>query len=76
MAISRLRDSLDRDGHHVISHDGAWQGFKSAIARYVDKNDQLTVVVLANLAEAKPGAIAAHVADMYLANKKNEPEKN
>jgi CubicO group peptidase (beta-lactamase class C family) len=56
----------DRHGHHVVSHTGAWQGFKTAIARYV--NDQLTVVVLANLAEAKPGAIAEHVADMYLAD--------
>jgi CubicO group peptidase (beta-lactamase class C family) len=64
----------DRHGHHVVSHTGAWQGFKSAIARYV--NDQLTVVVLANLAEAKPGAIAEHIADMYLANEKNPSGKN
>jgi len=59
----------EKHGHHVIGHDGAWQGFKSAIARYV--NDQLTVVVLANLEQAKPGAIADHVADMYLADGKN-----
>ncbi|MFZ0136493.1 MAG: serine hydrolase domain-containing protein [Candidatus Sulfotelmatobacter sp.] len=64
----------DRHGHHVVSHTGSWQGFKSAIARYV--NDQLTVVVLANLAEAKPGAIAEHVADMYLADAKNAAGKN
>jgi CubicO group peptidase (beta-lactamase class C family) len=64
----------DRHGHHVISHDGAWQGFKSAIARYV--NDQLTVVVLANLEQAKPGAIAEHVAYMYLADEKNAEGKN
>jgi CubicO group peptidase (beta-lactamase class C family) len=64
----------ERHGHHVVGHTGAWQGFKSAIARYV--NDQLTVVVLANLAEAKPGAIAEHVADMYLAEQKNAPGKN
>ena len=64
----------EKHGHHVISHDGAWQGFKSAIARYV--NDQLTVVVLANLAEAKPGAIAEHVADMYLADAKGAAGKN
>jgi CubicO group peptidase (beta-lactamase class C family) len=64
----------DRHGHHVISHDGAWQGFKSSIARYV--NDQLTVVVLANLAEAKPGAIADHVADMYLADAQRAAGKN
>jgi CubicO group peptidase (beta-lactamase class C family) len=57
----------ERRGHHVVGHDGAWQGFKTAIARYVD--DRFTVVVLANLAEAKPEAIADHVADMYLAEK-------
>jgi CubicO group peptidase (beta-lactamase class C family) len=56
----------DRRGHHVISHGGAWQGFKTAIARYVD--DRLTVVVLANLAEAKPDGIAEHVADLYLSD--------
>ena len=59
----------ERHGHRVISHDGAWQGFKTAIARYV--NDQLTVVVLANLAEAKPDEIAEHVADMYLSDSQN-----
>ncbi|MGC2730134.1 MAG: serine hydrolase domain-containing protein [Candidatus Sulfotelmatobacter sp.] len=64
----------DRHGHHVVSHTGSWQGFKSAIARYV--NDQLTVVVLANLAEAKPGAIAEHVADIYLTDTQTKPGKN
>ena len=53
-----------KDGHRVISHDGAWQGFKTAVTRHVD--DQLTVVVLTNLAQAKPGVIAEHVAEMYL----------
>src|SRR5580658_10387092 len=62
-------DIAERHRHHVVSHTGAWQGFKSAIARYV--NDRLTIVVLANLAEAKPGAIAEHVADMYLADGQN-----
>ena len=57
----------NRHGHRVIGHTGAWQGFRTAISRYVD--DRLTVVVLANLAEAKPGAIAQHVAEMYLSEK-------
>jgi CubicO group peptidase (beta-lactamase class C family) len=51
-------------GHRLIDHDGAWQGFKTQISRYVD--DKLTVVVLANLAEANPGKIAEHVAELYL----------
>jgi hypothetical protein len=64
----------DRHGHHVVSHDGSWQGFETTIARYVD--DQLTVVVLTNLADAKPDVIAEHVANMYLAEDKNAPGKN
>ncbi len=57
----------DRHGHRCIHHDGEWQGFTTAIDRYVD--DQLTVVALTNLAGAKPGNITKHVAEMYLANR-------
>jgi CubicO group peptidase (beta-lactamase class C family) len=56
----------DSHGHRLIDQDGAWQGFKTQISRYVD--DKLTVVVLANLAEANPGKIAEHVAELYLNN--------
>jgi CubicO group peptidase (beta-lactamase class C family) len=56
-----------RNGHRCIHHDGSWQGFESAIDRYVD--DRLTVVALANLAGAQPGKITQHVAEMYLAEK-------
>ena len=56
-----------RKGHRCIHHDGAWQGFETAIDRYVD--DQLTVVALTNLEGAKPGEITQHVAEMYLADK-------
>jgi CubicO group peptidase (beta-lactamase class C family) len=35
------------NGHRVIEHGGAWQGFTCGISRYVD--DKLTVVVLTNL---------------------------
>src|SRR5881396_2723872 len=45
-----------------ISHTGSWQGFKTAIARYPKSG--LTVIVLANLAEAQVGAIAYGVAGM------------
>lgn len=55
----------ERNGHRCIHHDGAWQGFETAIDRYVD--DQLTVVALTNLAEAEPGKITQHVAELYLA---------
>jgi CubicO group peptidase (beta-lactamase class C family) len=53
-----------QDGHRLIEHDGEWQGFVIQISRYVD--DQLTVVVLTNLALAKPDRIAHGVASIYL----------
>ena len=55
---------LDKDGHRVLDHGGAWQGFKSHISRYVD--DKLTVVVLANLEQADPAVVAHQVAKIYL----------
>src|SRR5690242_11798351 len=56
-----------RNGHRCIHHDGAWQGFQTAIDRYVD--DHLTVIALTNLAGAQPGKITQHIAEMYLAEK-------
>lgn len=53
-----------KDGRRVLDHGGSWQGFKTHISRYVD--DQLTVVVLCNLADADPGRITDHVAKLYL----------
>jgi len=53
-----------KKGHKCIEHGGSWQGFKTQISRYVD--DKLTVVVLINQADAEPGPIADHVANMYL----------
>jgi len=57
----------DRNGHRCIHHNGSWQGFETAIDRYVD--DRLTVVTLTNLADAEPGKITRHVAEMYLADR-------
>jgi CubicO group peptidase (beta-lactamase class C family) len=57
----------DRKGHRCIHHDGSWQGFETAIDRYVD--DKLTVIALANLADSRPGKITEHVAGLYLAEK-------
>jgi CubicO group peptidase (beta-lactamase class C family) len=55
---------LEKNGHRVLDHGGAWQGFEVHISRYVD--DKLTVVVLTNLADADPGIVADHVAELYL----------
>jgi CubicO group peptidase (beta-lactamase class C family) len=59
-------DVASRDGHRVVAHDGAWQGFTMSIARYLD--DRLTVIVMTNLDSdnAKPGQIVKEVADAYL----------
>jgi D-alanyl-D-alanine carboxypeptidase len=52
------------NGHRTISHGGSWQGFKTAIERYVD--DKLTVIVLANSASARPAKLANLVARHYV----------
>jgi hypothetical protein len=50
------------NGHKLIEHGGAWQGFTCDISRFVD--DGLTVVVLTNFAVARPGVIAHTVAGL------------
>src|SRR5664279_5612323 len=52
-----------KHGHHVVEHEGSWQGFQTQISRYVD--DKVTVVVLTNLGGSKPAVFADHVADLY-----------
>ena len=49
------------NGRRVIEHSGAWQGFKTDIARYVD--DGVTIIVLANLAQADPVGLAHGIAE-------------
>lgn len=53
------------NGHRVVEHGGAWQGFTCYIARYLD--DGLTVVVLTNLdsEHSKPAKIAHALAGIY-----------
>src|SRR5205085_12182197 len=58
-------------GHKIIEHGGAWQGFTTFIARYVD--DKLSVIVLTNLAGADPGKIAHGVAGFYNAHLSPQP---
>jgi len=53
--------SLDQQrGFPRIGHTGSWQGFKTSIQRYPEQN--LTVIAMANLAEARPEAITLAVA--------------
>lgn len=50
-------------GHALIEHGGAWQGFRTHIARYTD--DKLSIIVLANAAQADATRIAHKVAALY-----------
>jgi len=52
------------NGHRVIEHEGAWQGFNTNISRYVD--DGLTVVVLTNPEGAHPDEITHDVAQFLI----------
>jgi CubicO group peptidase (beta-lactamase class C family) len=56
---------IDRqNGHKILSHGGAWQGFTCQISRY--PGDDLAVVVLTNLdaAHARPASIARVIAGL------------
>ncbi|MCI0616747.1 hypothetical protein L0244_27525, partial [bacterium] len=47
-------------GHRVIEHSGHWQGFSTGICRYPDFD--LTVIMLANLADLSSLTIAEEIA--------------
>jgi hypothetical protein len=49
-------------GRPGIGHTGAWQGFRTMIQRYPDA--RLTLIVLSNLAEARPRSIGLAVAGL------------
>jgi len=61
------------NGHRLIEHGGAWQGFTDSICRYVD--DKLTVIVLTNLDadHSNPDRIAHEVAGFYIGALKPPP---
>jgi CubicO group peptidase (beta-lactamase class C family) len=53
--------ALDQQrGYPRIGHTGSWQGFKASIQRYPEQD--LTVIALANLAQARPEPITLAVA--------------
>jgi len=65
----------DVNGHRVIGHGGAWQGFTCHISRYVD--DRLTIVALTDLdaGHANPTKIVTGVASIYNPTLKPPEEK-
>ena len=50
-------------GQRLIQHGGSWQGFRTHIARYL--GDDLTIIVLANLAEAEPDRFVSGIAASF-----------
>jgi D-alanyl-D-alanine carboxypeptidase len=59
------------NGRRVVEHGGAWQGFKAHIARFLD--DNLTVIVFANLAQANQERLANGVAQIIVPALKPRP---
>ncbi|MGA8075581.1 MAG: serine hydrolase domain-containing protein [Candidatus Acidiferrales bacterium] len=59
-------DITEINGHRLLEHGGAWQGFTAHYARYPD--DHLSVIVLTNLDadHSDPGKIAHEVAALYI----------
>lgn len=56
--------SVDKvNGRRVQAHGGSWQGFQSFIARFPD--DELSVIVLSNLAQGEPVEIAEAVVELF-----------
>lgn len=56
--------SVENEGGRLRhSHGGAWQGFTTHISRF--RTDDLTVIVLTNLAHADPDDIAGAVAALF-----------
>lgn len=49
-------------GQPTVGHTGSWQGFKTALERFPSAN--LTIIVLANLEQAQPYAIALGIAGL------------
>lgn len=55
----------DYKGLRRVSHGGAWAGYRADMIRFPDQ--RLTVICLANFANADPTGMAHKVADLYLA---------
>ena len=54
-------------GLPVVSHGGAWGGFRSHLLRFPQQ--KFSVVCLCNVANANPGSLTRQVADLYLADR-------
>jgi len=51
-----------------VRHSGSWLGYRTAIARYPDK--EFSVIVLSNVAECGVGTIVDKISEIFLKNEK------
>lgn len=63
----------DYRGLTMVSHGGAFVGYRAEMIRFPDQ--EFTVIVLANRADANPTRRALEVADIYLADVFPEPKQ-
>lgn len=61
-------------GLRRVSHAGALVGYRSHLARFPD--EEFSVALLCNSSEAKPGAYADAIADIYLADRLGPVEED
>lgn len=61
-------------GHRMVSHGGAWRGFRAEMVRFPD--EKLTVICLANLGTISPTQLALRVADLYLPDAPESADAN
>lgn len=52
----------ERSGQPLHQHNGAWQGFETQFSRFIGEN--LSIIVLANLAQANPARFADGIAQI------------
>jgi CubicO group peptidase (beta-lactamase class C family) len=51
------------NGRRRLQHGGSWQGFKSAIVRFVE--EKVTIILFANLAQVNPEQLALEIAAVF-----------
>lgn len=61
-------------GFQIIEHGGSFVGFRAEMIRFPE--EQLSVIVLANRADARPSRMAYQVADLFLSPKPTTATEN
>lgn len=59
-------------GQKVVRHGGSWVGFRTSITRYLD--DRLTVAVLSNRGDSRPGRLVRQIVALYLDEETEDAE--